>query len=645
VKKKKVKKMKTRKNCVIIAIALLSLIALVASAQALPDLTVSNAYLNPGDKRANETVRAYINQSNDITAVVENTAAYDGGANDTGPFDVCFAVRNSTTIYKIGCADVASLAGNNGTTVSITWTPTCDNFSAVLSEFPYTSEEFWLNVTADCKCSDCPNCPAGGANGVIAESDENNNKLATFVDDIQASAGTTGLIGGVVFNGYKAKPFACSDPSLDEFNYNGTVITGGGVTYNASGRGETTLVVGASDTLSHTITIPGGGTSVKEARLYVYWYDNWDGYKTQPEGYLADLSVDCQRISDGSWLNFTNAMGTKYTDAKGFEKYQNPKGTYAYNVTSLVTASGSYNVTLTNTGATVTKPFGTLLLVVYENANAHKTTQLWWLEGNDYLMAADETHGGYRYHVSPEESTATVTFAGAVNNPADVTKATLLSVVAQGHTADIDMLFNGAVIEEDAWNADSEACPESRVHIESKDVTASLVANNNNMGFKDTGSNGMQAVGAFLILQTGEECLGNCTNNDDCSGTPVYTDVNCTFCLDRTGNWSWDPTTDCGKTPWHCNASACVNHYVDDPDGTGQIVGTGLFDCPQCADESDNDADGKIDCADPECLCCCDDTENSSDPEHCVPELATVVLFGVGLLTLAGYVHRGRRRK
>ena len=638
--------MKTGKNCVIFAIALLSLIALVGSAQALPDLTVTNTYLNPGDKYANDTVRVYINQSNDISAVVENLNLTDAA----GAFEVCFAVDKGAAPWQIGCANVAGLAPASSTTVSITWTPMCANFPTVLSVFPYTSEGFTITVTADCNCANCPGCPAGGANGVIPESDENNNALVTNVLAIQPYAGTTGLIGGVVNNGYKAKHCDCDNPAtvpLDEFNYTGTLITGGGVTYNASGRGETNLNVGASDTLSHTIAIPGGGTSVKEARLYVYWYDAWDGYKTQPEGYLADLSVDCQRISDGAWLNFTNATGiappsATYTDAKGFTKYQNPKGTYAYNVTSLVAGSGNYDVTLTNTGAKITKPFGTLLLVVYESATAHKTTQLWWLEGNDYLMAADETHGGYKYHVSPEESTATVVFAGAVNNPANVASATLLSFVAQGMDDGSNMLFNGDVIQTDAWDSPTEASPNSKINVESVDVT--LVANNNTMGFKDTGSNGMQAVGAFLILQTGEECLGNCTNNDDCSGTPVYTDVNCTFCLNRTGNWSWDPTTDCDKAPWHCNASACVNHYVDDPDGTGQIVGTGLFDCPQCADESDNDADGKIDCADPECLCCCDDTEDSSDPADCVPELATVVLFGTGLLMLVGYVHLRRRR-
>ena len=85
--------MKTRKNSIVFAIALLSMIALVGSAQALPDLNVSNVYLNPGDTRANETIRAYINQSNDITAVVENTAAWNAsGVNDSGAFNVCFAV-------------------------------------------------------------------------------------------------------------------------------------------------------------------------------------------------------------------------------------------------------------------------------------------------------------------------------------------------------------------------------------------------------------------------------------------------------------------------------------------------------------------------------------------------------------------------
>lgn len=434
-----------------------------------------------------------------------------------------------------------------------------------------------------------------------------------------------------------------------KFKYTGTVITGGGVTYNASGRGETDLAVGASDTLSHTITIPGGGTNVTEARLYVYWYD-WANYKTYPEGRLADLSVDCQRTSDGTWLNFTNAMGTRYTDAKGFEKYHSPKGTYAYNVTSLVAGSGDYDVTLTNTGTNITKPFGTLLLVVYENANAHKTTQLWWLEGNDYMMAADETHGSYKYHVSPEEATATATFAGAVNNPADVTKATLLSVVAQGHTAGIDMLFNGAVIEEDAWNVDSEACPDSRVHIESKDVT--LVANDNTMGFKDTGSNGMQAVGAFLIVCTDTQNVSTC----DASGN-----VKTSFLE--------------GEDMYVMGSGLAVGNYSvyiqpepvelgetlvagDDPSTTQEWINTTVLNQNFGPTEIwhnisrpggitfeewdvvlDKENGGTYSADDGITSAC---KEGGVAP---VPEFATIALFGMGLLTLVGYVYLGRRRK
>jgi hypothetical protein len=494
VKKKKVKKMKTRKNCVIFTIALLSLIALVGSTQALPDLNVSSAYLNPGDKRANDTLRVYINQSNDITATVNNLADWNAsGVNDSGAFNVCFAVENSTTIYKIGCANVAGgLAGNNDTTVSITWTPTCDNFSAVLSEFPYTSEEFWLNVTADCKCSDCPNCPDGGANGVIAESDENNNKLATFVDDIQTSTGT-GLIGGVVYNGYKSKNFDCDtmEKPLYLFEYD-DVIIGGGIEYNVSGEKIGTFAPGDTSTRIHHIDIPGTAT-VKKARLYVYWYDKWGNYKTYPSGCLANLSVT---------MGGTEFMsGEKYNDAKGFEKYQSPKGTYAYDVTSKVAGSGDYTAIVENIDpANSTTLLGQLLFVQYEDTTKTTRVQKWILEGNDYLMAADETHGSYKFHVSVGEATATVAFPGTIDL-AKVSSATLVSVVAQGQGTGMNMLLNGEVIKTDAWDSPTEAYPGSKINVESMDVKAYLTPSGNNMGFLDNGTDGMQACNAFLIVE------------------------------------------------------------------------------------------------------------------------------------------------
>ncbi|MEA2074696.1 MAG: DUF3344 domain-containing protein [Euryarchaeota archaeon] len=478
---------KWKSSVVIVAIALLAVVALMGGAAAQqPDLNVTSITINPGDTRG-DIVRVYINESNNVTAVVSNE-----GDQAAGAFDVCFAVRNSATTYKIGCVAVAELAAGENTTVYTYWTPTCENFPSVMSEFPYTSEAFWINVTADCNCTDCPTCPDDGSNGKIAESNETNNMISKFIPAIQVYSGYD-VIGGVVNNGYKSKNFDCNttEEPLTLFEYDSEIV-GGGIAYNVSGV-KITLKPTNTSTRVHHIDILSSAT-VKKARLYVYWYDKWGNYETYPSGCLANLSVNF------SGTAIMPAM--KYSDSKSFGKYQSPKGTYAYNVTSLVTGSGDYDVVVKNLDPNNgTMVLGELLYVVYEIPDHSKKMQLWTMEGSDYLLAS---HGSYQYCVSPEEATATVTFPGAIDL-ANVTSATLVSVVAQGRTTGMDMLFNDSIVKTDAWDRDTEAYPESKICVESMDVAAYLAASGNNIGFRDNGTNGMQASNTFLVITYGEE--------------------------------------------------------------------------------------------------------------------------------------------
>ncbi|HUV79986.1 MAG TPA: hypothetical protein VMW40_04075, partial [Candidatus Bathyarchaeia archaeon] len=72
--------MKNWKSSVIFAIALLALMALVGSVAAQPDLNVTSITINPGDTRGDDIVRAYINESNNVTAVVGNEGDQPAGA-------------------------------------------------------------------------------------------------------------------------------------------------------------------------------------------------------------------------------------------------------------------------------------------------------------------------------------------------------------------------------------------------------------------------------------------------------------------------------------------------------------------------------------------------------------------------------------
>ena len=66
-----------------------------------PDLTVASISINPSCTRGEDIVRVYVNESNNISAVVWNN-----GTADAGSFDVCIDADG----VKIGCVEVASLA-------------------------------------------------------------------------------------------------------------------------------------------------------------------------------------------------------------------------------------------------------------------------------------------------------------------------------------------------------------------------------------------------------------------------------------------------------------------------------------------------------------------------------------------------------
>ncbi|OYT65187.1 hypothetical protein B6V00_04815, partial [ANME-1 cluster archaeon ex4572_4] len=283
-------------------------------------------------------------------------------------------------------------------------------------------------------------------------------------------------------NGYKSKNFDCNatEEPLTLFEHDETLL-GGGVALNVSGAKISSFDPGETSTRTHHIEIPEGAT-VKTARLYVYWYDKWGNYKQYPTGCLAKLSV-----------NFGGtefAPAKKYNDQKGFGYYHSPKGTYTYNVTSKVreVGSGDYTAVVKNTDPkNSTTLLGEMLLVVYDDPAKTNLTQIWVLEGNDYLMSADETHNSK--------------LPGNLSANSSLNSATLISVVAQGMSPGANLLFNGEVVKTDAWNAETEAYPDSKINLESVDVKPYLTSSGNTVGFQDTGTDGMQASNAFLVLE------------------------------------------------------------------------------------------------------------------------------------------------
>jgi hypothetical protein len=336
-----------------------------------------------------------------------------------------------------------------------------------------------ITVTADC-------------DGEVDESNEANNESS--------------IEKTVANNGYKSKAFA-GLPSLvlhEHDTINGSIV------YTVGNSSKVELAPTNTTTTGFDITIPGGAT-VKTARLYVYWYDSW--YSAVHGD--ADLDV----TFDG--LSFTTADAS-YTDTKGFGTYDYPKGTYAYDVTSAVSGTGAYTATIENTAAdTNTVLTGQLLLVVYEDATKSEM-EYWITEGCD-LLKADSN-----YCVSPEEAIANVTFAGTI----DVTdkSASLITVVVQGNEAGTDLSFN-AQVWEDVWQTPEGS---SKIDIDDRDVTDYLLGNDNVVDFRDTGTQGMQASNAILVVEYAAEVQPDLVITDKWINWPI----NCTICYNITNTGS-----------------------------------------------------------------------------------------------------------
>ncbi len=472
--------MKSRISLVCIVV----LLAMVVPASAAPDLSVTDVLVNPGDTRSDDILRVYVNGGNVISAVVQNA----GPDAVTGGFDVCFVADGK----KIGCTTVADgMAADSNTTISIDWTPSCEDYP-VMPGFPPQSLPLTITATVDCNCSSCPNCPDDGSCGKITESDETNNALSKDLPAIQEFSGTNGVIGGVVNNGYKSKNFDC-DTTEEPLTLEYFDLVDGDMAFNISGAKISTFAPQATDARVHHIDLPAGAV-VLGAGLYVSWYDKWGNYKTYPTGCLANLSVN---------FNGTDIMPEwVYHDSKAFGYYQSPKGCAVFNVTSLVSGSGDYTAIVKNIepiGGNNTTLLGQALGVYYIGAGHGCRVQLWVLEGTDYLMAADDTHGGNNYSVSPESATATVALPGEIDLT-DVIDAKLIAIVTQGMGPGSDLLFNDKVIKTDAWNASTEAYPGSKINVEEVPVLSKLLPSDNTMGFRDNGSDGMQASCAILAV-------------------------------------------------------------------------------------------------------------------------------------------------
>ena len=237
----------------------------------------------------------------------------------------------------------------------------------------------------------------------------------------------------------------------------------------------------ATYTVNLSIKLPQGAT-VEFARLYTYWTWSYIG----SNGTYPDM-----RVTFGG--NEINPDRT-FTDRKGTSPYDYPAGTYCYNVTDQVKSGGAYTAVVEN-AATDFKKFcmnGIGLLVIYNDPNGDET-RYWVKEGCDIISVNEEVG------VTAEAATTEFVFEGDVHqgDVADVTKATLTTVVASGDKGENTMTFN-----EETYRGVYAGDPYPDLAIDKRDVSAHLVASDNTVQIRDDGDF-MAPSNAFLVVSCG----------------------------------------------------------------------------------------------------------------------------------------------
>ena len=213
-----------------------------------------------------------------------------------------------------------------------------------------------------------------------------------------------------------------------------------------------------TQTQSITITIPDGAT-VKTARLYNYY--SWSK-SNFGDKYVSGDPAEATLTFNGATVTCLNPStipnlidygnGTiQYWDTKGWYpgclyKYDYPSGTFAWDVTDLVTGSGTYTATITNADSSPTlneyfATWGFGLLVVYEGKEGLPKIEYWIDEGCDILYNTS------KYGVYEPIATTSAPFDGVVNwGVGKVHKeATLTAVVMapdKGYMSDWDASKN-----------------------------------------------------------------------------------------------------------------------------------------------------------------------------------------------------------
>jgi hypothetical protein len=360
-------------------------------------------------------------------------------------------------------------------TTVIVGTPTDVTFTVTDGTTPVEGAEITLT---DCATGTGTTCAAGTA-VISVDATSAGTITATASKEDYTSADITITAQEEEVNGYKG------DKPLTTYRHDTTT----GDLYFSHGDSfySGKIYPDATYTVTHDVTLPDGAT-VEFARLYNYW--TWSASGSTGKYPTMTLTIDDNAIDPDA----------KYDDRKGWGSvYDYPAGTWAYDVTSQVTGSGTYTTVVTNTD-TDSKSFvcmdGIGLLIVYNDPNGQQI-EYWINEGADMLSTMD-TSGG----VTAQEATTTSLFSGSVDL-GSVESARLWTVVQSGGNEDNKLIFNAA-----EWTGVYGGTPYSDLDIdEARDVKDNLVASDNiakiQAAPEATGGDYLMPSNAFLVLNIG----------------------------------------------------------------------------------------------------------------------------------------------
>lgn len=122
----------------------------------------------------------------------------------------------------------------------------------------------------------------------------------------------------------------------------------------------------------------------------------------------------------------------EFTDRKGSGNYDNPSGTYAYDVTDSITAD-RIHVTVINEGLDkVYSVNGAGLLLIYEHPDL-QPMEYWIDEGADKIRTEDEN--------TSEKAISAAYFEGEIDTP-NISSIKLITVVPSGDKGKNILAFN-----------------------------------------------------------------------------------------------------------------------------------------------------------------------------------------------------------